>query len=169
MTFLAERFLSSPVGMLRVRTDALGVTAVDRVRSAPRVKPRIAISRLGVTLQDEQRATRHAEQAACELHEYFSGARTSFNVPLHLVGTKFQQRAWAEMQKIPFGSTISYGTQAKRMKNPRAVRAVGSANGANPIPIIVPCHRVVAADGSLGGYALGLAMKRTLLALEHAD
>lgn len=73
------------------------------------------------------------------------------------------------MQEIPYGATISYGQQAKRIGKPRATRAVGTANGANPIPIIVPCHRVIASDGSLGGYALGLAMKRRLLALEHGD
>lgn len=73
------------------------------------------------------------------------------------------------MRKIPYGATISYATQARRIGKPRATRAVGTANGANPIPIIVPCHRVIASDGSLGGYALGLAMKRRLLALEGAD
>jgi methylated-DNA-[protein]-cysteine S-methyltransferase len=81
-------------------------------------------------------------------------------------GTEFQQRAWAAMRRIPYGTTISYARQAERIGNPRATRAVGTANGANPIPIIVPCHRVIASDGSLGGYALGLAMKRRLLALE---
>jgi methylated-DNA-[protein]-cysteine S-methyltransferase len=101
-----------------------------------------------------------------ELREYFAGKRTRFTVPVHLEGTPFQERAWATMCKIPFGGTISYAEQARSMRAPRAVRAVGSANGANPVPIIVPCHRVVASNGGLGGYALGLAMKRWLLAHE---
>ncbi|MFM7392021.1 MAG: methylated-DNA--[protein]-cysteine S-methyltransferase, partial [Actinomycetota bacterium] len=104
-----------------------------------------------------------------QLREYFAGMRRRFDVPLHLEGTDFQERAWAAMRKIPFGSTISYAQQAKQIGKPRATRAVGTANGANPVPIIVPCHRVIASDGSLGGYALGLAMKRKLLALEGAN
>jgi O-6-methylguanine DNA methyltransferase len=82
-------------------------------------------------------------------------------------GTAFQQRAWRAIRKIRYGSTVSYAQQAKTIGSPKAVRAVGSANGANPIPIIVPCHRVIASDGSLGGYALGLKMKRFLLELER--
>jgi methylated-DNA-[protein]-cysteine S-methyltransferase len=105
--------------------------------------------------------------AVRQLREYFAGKRRNFTVPLDLAGTPFQQRTWLELRRIRYGSTISYAQQAARMKKPRAVRAVGSANGANPIPIIVPCHRVIASDGSLGGYALGLGMKRALLALER--
>lgn len=89
-------------------------------------------------------------------------------MPLHLEGTEFQQRAWAAMRMIPYGTTVSYARQARQIGRPRAVRAVGTANGANPVPIIVPCHRVIASDGTLGGYALGLGMKRRLLALERA-
>ena len=85
---------------------------------------------------------------------------------LDLEGTEFQRKAWQAMRKIPFGETISYGEQARKVGKPKAYRAVGSANGKNPIPIIVPCHRVLASDGSLGGYSLGLPMKRRLLALE---
>jgi methylated-DNA-[protein]-cysteine S-methyltransferase len=87
-------------------------------------------------------------------------------VKLDLEGTEFQRKAWQAMRKIPFGETISYGDQARKVGKPTAYRAVGSANGKNPIPIIVPCHRVLASDGSLGGYSLGLSMKRRLLALE---
>jgi methylated-DNA-[protein]-cysteine S-methyltransferase len=87
-------------------------------------------------------------------------------VKLDLEGTEFQRKAWQAMRKIPFGETISYGEQARKVGKPKAYRAVGSANGKNPIPIIVPCHRVLASDGSLGGYSLGLPMKRRLLALE---
>lgn len=101
-----------------------------------------------------------------ELRQYFAGQRTKFSVPLDLDGTPFQQRAWAAMCKIPFGRTISYAEQAQSMRASRAVRAVGNANGANPVPIIVPCHRVVASNGGLGGFSLGLPMKRWLLAHE---
>lgn len=146
------------MGVLRVTASERGVTAIERI-SRPSAVPRAKVS---------ARATRHADMAVRQLREYFAGTRRNFTVPLHLAGTPFQERAWAEMQKIAYGSTISYAQQAARMKKPRAVRAVGSANGANPVPIIVPCHRVVASNGSLGGYALGLAMKRRLLAIESA-
>ncbi len=105
-------------------------------------------------------------QAEQELREYFAGRRRTFTVKLDLEGTEFQRKAWQAMRKIPFGETISYGDQARKVGKPKAYRAVGSANGKNPIPIIVPCHRVLASDGSLGGYSLGLSMKRRLLALE---
>jgi methylated-DNA-[protein]-cysteine S-methyltransferase len=105
-------------------------------------------------------------QAEQELREYFAGRRRTFTVKLDLEGTEFQRKAWQAMRKIPFGETISYGEQARKVGKPKAYRAVGSANGKNPIPIIVPCHRVLASDGSLGGYSLGLSMKRRLLALE---
>ena len=105
-------------------------------------------------------------QAEKELREYFSGRRRRFTVKLDLDGTEFQREAWGAMRRIPFGSTISYGDQARSIGKPKAFRAVGSANGKNPVPIIVPCHRVLASDGSLGGYSLGLPMKRRLLALE---
>ena len=147
--------VSTPVGTLRVTADERGVTAIDRV---PRVVPRRAGS---------ASATRNAQRAVRQLREYFAGKRRRFTVKMHLEGTDFQRRAWAAMRQIPYGTTISYAQQVRRVGAPRATRAVGSANGANPVPIIVPCHRVTASDGSLGGYALGLAMKRRLLALEQ--
>lgn len=145
--------MRTPLGVLRVTADDEGVTSVERVARATSRRGSVA-------------AQRHAEQAVRELREYFAGKRTNFTVSLNLDGTPFQQRAWAAMRKIPYGKTISYAQQATSIRSPRAVRAVGSANGANPIPIIVPCHRVVASNGGLGGYALGLAMKRWLLAHE---
>ena len=151
---VAQRTLRTAVGLLRVTADDVGVVAIERVRKS-------------VVADGSTRATRHAERAVRELREYFAGKRRSFTVKLHLEGTTFQERAWAAMREIPYGATISYAQQAKQIGAPRATRAVGSANGANPVPIIVPCHRVVASDGSLGGYALGLTMKRRLLALER--
>jgi methylated-DNA-[protein]-cysteine S-methyltransferase len=104
--------------------------------------------------------------AARQLKEYFAGKRREFALPLRLDGTEFQQRVWGELTKIPFGETRSYGQLAKRLNNPNGSRAVGLANGRNPIAIIVPCHRVIGADGSLTGYGGGLPRKRWLLAHE---
>lgn len=101
-----------------------------------------------------------------ELEEYFSGRRKSFSVPICMQGTAFQMRVWAELVKIPYGETISYGELAGRVGNARACRAVGQANHVNPIPIIVPCHRVLSANGRLTGYAGGTQIKRRLLEIE---
>jgi methylated-DNA-[protein]-cysteine S-methyltransferase len=98
-----------------------------------------------------------------QLAEYFAGTRSDFDVPLSSTGTDFQQTVWSELRRIPFGVTISYGELAKRIDNPAAVRAVGLANGRNPISIIVPCHRVIGANGSLTGYGGGLPAKEWLL------
>ncbi len=105
--------------------------------------------------------------AAGQLAGYFDGRRTSFDLPLALNGTAFQVRVWTALQSVPFGATISYGQLAERIGEPSAARAVGLANGRNPISIIVPCHRVVGSDGSLTGYGGGLERKRYLLALER--
>ncbi len=106
--------------------------------------------------------------AAAQLEEYFSGARTSFALPLAPRGTPFQLAVWNALTKIPYGETITYGELARRVGRPAAPRAVGQANGANPLPIVYPCHRVVAAGGRLGGYGGGTETKRRLLALEGA-
>lgn len=104
--------------------------------------------------------------AKAQLEEYFAGKRHQFDLPLLLEGTPFQQKAWQVLQQIPYGEVITYGEEARRMDNPKAVRAVGGANHNNPIAIIVPCHRVVAAGGKLGGYGGGTDRKRFLLSLE---
>lgn len=104
--------------------------------------------------------------AVIQLEEYFAGKRFEFRLPIAAEGTEFQKKVWAELQKIPYGKTSSYGELAKRIRNIKAMRAVGSANGKNPLWVVVPCHRVIAADGSLGGYAGGLAAKAKLLELE---
>jgi len=103
-----------------------------------------------------------------QLAEYFAGMRKTFDVPLDLAGTEFQRTVWQGLCTIPYGSTISYAALAQRIANPRAIRAVGLANGRNPVSIIVPCHRVIGANGSLTGYSGGLANKRYLLDLEAA-
>src|SRR5262245_36846433 len=109
------------------------------------------------------------QSAVKQLVEYLAGKRREFDVALDLRGTEFQLSVWRALCAIPYGETISYGEQARRVGCPNAPRAVGAANGANPIAIVVPCHRVVAADGGLGGYGGGLPLKKRLLALEHAQ
>jgi methylated-DNA-[protein]-cysteine S-methyltransferase len=109
------------------------------------------------------------QEAVLQLEEYFDGRRTSFDLPLDLRGTDFQQEAWRALASIPYGETTSYGVQAARIGRPRAVRAIGAANGRNPISIILPCHRVVGANGSLTGFAGGIETKRELLAFEKGS
>lgn len=104
-----------------------------------------------------------------QLEEYFAGARTSFDLELAPMGTEFQRRVWKGLTEIPFGEAWGYGQLASHIGKPQAARAVGQANGRNPIPIIIPCHRVIAADGSIGGFSSGLPIKRKLLALERIE
>lgn len=151
-----ELLMDSPVGMLRLAASDRGLISIDVRKSS--------ISR-EITAVDP-RAKAILQTTRKQLVEYFAGRRTTFDVPLDLMGTDFQVESWKALGRIPYGKTISYGQQAQDIGNPKACRAVGSANGKNPIPIIVPCHRVVSADGSLGGYSLGLKMKKQLLALE---
>jgi len=101
-----------------------------------------------------------------QLREYFAGNRTRFELTLRPHGSRFQRAVWSELEAIPYGQTISYKQLAERIGQPKAVRAVGAANGANPIPIIIPCHRVIGSDGSLTGFGGGLPLKKRLLALE---
>lgn len=104
--------------------------------------------------------------ARVQLEEYFAGTRRTFALPLHPVGTPFQLAVWHELARIPYGITISYGEMARRVEQPKAVRAVGAANGRNPLPIVLPCHRVIGADGSLTGFGGGLPVKQFLLSME---
>ena len=128
---------------------------------------------IGVWLPTERRRGRRdvddvppiLKETATQLEEYFAGERTEFDLRLELDGTSFQREVWAELTRIPYGETISYGELARRVGRPKGPRAVGQANGRNPIAIIVPCHRVLASNG-IGGYGGGLKVKRSLLALE---
>ena len=106
--------------------------------------------------------------AKAQVEAYSRGELRTFDLPLAPRGTPFQLRVWEELRRIPYGETLSYGELARRLGNPLLTRAVGTANGANPISIIIPCHRVIGADGSLTGYAGGMDLKRTLLELERA-
>jgi len=133
----------------------------------------------GLYMQDGRKPTRIAaswERSAApfadvcaQLQEYFAGVRTSFDVRLAPRGAEFELRVWRALQDIPYGETVSYGEIARRVSQPQAARAVGLANGRNPIAVIVPCHRVIGADGSLTGYGGGLERKRLLLELESAQ
>jgi methylated-DNA-[protein]-cysteine S-methyltransferase len=128
---------------------------------------------IGIWLPHERRHARNdaddvapvLKETASQLDEYFVGERTDFDVPMELDGTAFQREVWSELARIPYGETISYGELARRVGRPSAPRAVGQANGRNPIPVIVPCHRVLASNG-IGGYGGGLKVKRQLLAVE---
>ena len=108
-------------------------------------------------------------EACRQLAEHFSGDRTDFDLPLSPPGTPFQRRVWEELRRIPYGTTATYGELAARLGDPKAVRAVGLANGRNPIAVVVPCHRVIGSDGKLRGYAAGVERKQRLLALEDAS
>jgi methylated-DNA-[protein]-cysteine S-methyltransferase len=106
-------------------------------------------------------------RAAIQLEQYFAGSRTEFDLELDPIGTPFERRVWQELRAIPSGDTTSYAEIARRIGHPSACRAVGRANGRNPIAVVVPCHRVIGSDGSLTGYAGGIEMKRALLDLER--
>lgn len=110
---------------------------------------------------------RRCVEVVRQLEEYFAGKRRDFDLKLAPAGTEFQREVWSELTRIPYGATISYAELSQRIGRPKAVRAVGAANGANPIPIVIPCHRVIGANGTLTGYGGGLPIKQHLLALEH--
>jgi methylated-DNA-[protein]-cysteine S-methyltransferase len=151
------RIYNSPVGKLKLISDGEFLIGVHFQRGANE-KPRS-----GEILAPE---TKPLPEVARQLNEYFRGTRTEFDVPVRFIGTPFQVRAWEALQSIPFGETISYKKQAERVGS--VPRAVGLANGQNPIAIVVPCHRVIGADGHLVGYGGGLNMKKALLNFEAA-
>lgn len=149
--------LSSPIGKLfLVATDKALLAVHWKKQAVP----------MAASLKGSDPAVKILAQTVRELEEYFAGRRQKFEVPLDSVGTEFQKRVWNQLKKIPYGQTCSYQDIAKKLKNEKAVRAVGTANGRNPLSIIVPCHRVINASGALGGYAGGLNIKTQLLELE---
>jgi methylated-DNA-[protein]-cysteine S-methyltransferase len=148
--------IESPVGMLLLAADAAGLRVLS-FESSKRATP----------VQPEWREDRAPfVEAIRQLRAYFHGELREFDLPLAPEGTEFQLRVWDSLRTIPYGETISYGQLAQKIGNPKAVRAVGLANGCNPIPIIIPCHRVIGSDGGLTGFGGGLSNKRKLLALE---
>ena len=144
-----RHFISTPVGTLEILIDNEMVAGIifKQKKSCSKIK------------------TRHPLLKRCQkqLVEYFSGKRTHFDLPIELEGTPFQKKVWLELIKIPFGTTISYSELARRIGNPKACRAVGQANNKNPIPLIIPCHRVIGKNGDLVGFAGRLDVKKWLL------
>lgn len=149
-------YLATPIGNLLLAADAQGLREVWFETGKHKKEPD----------PQWQRNAAKVAFAAKQLNEYFAGERQDFDLPLHPIGTPFQVNVWHALARIPYGATISYGELARRIGQPEAVRAVGAANGRNPIPIILPCHRVIGADGSLTGFGGGLPTKRFLLAME---
>ncbi len=152
----------SPVGRLTLIASEVGLRAVLWDGDAP------ARARLATSPREGDGAAPVLEEARRQLDDYFAGRRTSFDLPLDLQGTPFQQDAWRALAEIPFGETRTYAQQAGSLGRPNASRAVGAANGRNPLSIVLPCHRVVGSDGSLTGFAGGLETKRWLLEHERA-
>lgn len=154
---LIQAIYESPIGQIQLKASERGLTSLYFTNH-----------RHDKQLPAHPGSSAILEQAAMELGEYFAKKRTKFTVPLDPAGTDFQLRVWDELKRIPFGETISYIELARRIGNEKASRAVGAANGKNPISIIVPCHRVIAANGTLHGYGGGLPIKQALLELENA-
>ena len=147
---LSSRLITTPIGTVIAECNGEAIISLDFTDT-----PSINNSDHPMLLQLEK-----------ELGEYFVRKRTSFTLPLHPIGTPFQQKVWETLQTIPFGETFSYAKEAELFGNPKAIRAVANANGKNPISILIPCHRVIATGGGLGGYSGGLWRKEFLLALE---
>ena len=146
---MADCIIATPLGGLQIREEAGAICAIGFTQEAP-CPPQTPL----------------LTEAARQLTAYFDGTLTAFDLPLRLTGTDFRLRCWQALQTIPYGETISYGEQARRIGNPKAVRAVGGANHHNPISIVIPCHRVIGADGTLTGYGGGTDRKAWLLAHE---
>lgn len=176
-----HRMMPTPIGSLTLVADEVGLRAVtwpDEGGSRVGLAGRLTGTSSGenntgtgdVDSENDGAATpanpvaeATLDTAETQLAEYFAGERQSFDLPMHLVGTEFQQETWRALAQIPYGQTISYGEQAGRLGRPKAVRAVGAANGRNPLSVVLPCHRVVGASGDLTGFAAGIDTKRWLL------
>ena len=152
MNQIQRAFLKTPIGYLEITGSELGI------RSLYFLQFRVKVCRIPSCLKS----------CAEQLEEYFSGTRQSFDLKLDMQGSQFQLKVWNELVNIPYGTTISYMELAHRINNLKAMRAVGGANGHNPVSIIVPCHRVIGSDGRLVGYRAGLKRKKWLLEHEHA-
>lgn len=162
---IAAASLATPRGTLYLATSARGVCRVE----LPGASAAKRFRRWAESINAEVTNDSPLLQRTCnELSEYFAGRRRRFTVPLDLRGTEFQQRVWQALLEIAYGTTTSYGAIARTIGEPGKARAVGAANGANPVAIIVPCHRIIGADGSLTGYGGGLPMKLWLLRHEGA-
>ena len=153
------KIIASPVGALKLVASSRGLTAILWERDDPK---RV---RLGVLVGDPDHPV--LLETERQLAEYFAGVRTAFDIELDMTGTEFQKRVWAALLTIPFGATRSYAEIARQIGRPKASRAVGAANGRNPVSILAPCHRAIGSDGKLHGFAGGLEVKQYLLDLER--
>lgn len=154
---LAYASTDSPIGTLLIAGDAAGLRLISFQSGAHRVTPE----------KSWRLDERMFADVIGQLQAYFAGELRRFDLRLAPEGTRFQQEVWRQLLTIPYGDTISYGELARRVGNPRASRAVGAANGRNPLPIVIPCHRVIGASGALTGFGGGLPIKAALLALER--
>jgi AraC family transcriptional regulator of adaptative response/methylated-DNA-[protein]-cysteine methyltransferase len=161
-------WLRTPLGPIVAAATARGVCLLE-FTDRRRLERQLAILGRRLRLAVVPGENDHLRRLREEVGEYFAQRRRAFEVPLHTTGTPFQERVWRELKRIPYGETRSYAEVAKAVASPRAVRAVGQANGMNRIAIVLPCHRVVTTDGKLGGYGGGLWRKRRLLALEQGQ
>ncbi len=147
---MTTALMTTPFGTLFLEADTLGVTQIRMATTAD-----VAT----------EKTSKYIDETQIQLKEYFDGDRKIFQLSLHPVGTDFQQKVWRELQNIPYGRAVSYLEMSKRLGNVKAIRAAASANGKNPLLIVIPCHRVIGKDGSLTGFAAGLSVKKWLL--EH--
>ncbi|GAA0374761.1 methylated-DNA--[protein]-cysteine S-methyltransferase [Bowmanella denitrificans] len=147
------QYLHSPIGLVEIAATHSGLCSIKFVE----------------TQRFDTQPTRLLDKAVTQLDEYFQGKRRQFELPLAAPGTEFQQQVWRALQTVDFGQTASYAQIARRIGNPAAVRAVGAANGKNPISILVPCHRIIGSNGTLTGYAGGIERKAWLLQHEQAQ
>jgi methylated-DNA-[protein]-cysteine S-methyltransferase len=150
MALLEVGYMESPVGLLRIQAGEMGVERIDFVEE----------------ISDEEMPGPLLFEARKQLRDYFAGERRVFQLPLHAVGTHFQMNVWDELIKIPFAKTLSYEDVARKLGDVKVIRAAASANGRNPLPIIIPCHRVIGKNGKLTGYSGGLSRKKWLLEFE---
>jgi methylated-DNA-[protein]-cysteine S-methyltransferase len=158
---LVCKFMKSPVGQLKLVASEKGLVAILWENDNPR---RV---RLGDPVEDDRQPI--LVETERQVKEYFEGKRQHFSIPLDMRGTPFQRSVWQALRAIPFGETKSYGRLAKELGRPSATRAVGAANGRNPISIVVPCHRVIGSSGKLTGFAGGLEAKAYLLEIESPN
>jgi len=147
---LCVQYTKSPLGILKIEANDTYLVSLKFSESKT----------------DNKSGNEITQHAVIQLKEYFEGKRSSFEIPLRPAGSQFEQKVWSELQRIPFGSTTTYGNIARKLGDVNSVRAVGRANGRNPIPVIIPCHRVVGSDNSLTGYSGGLERKEWLLSHE---
>jgi len=164
-THLFYRKIKTPLGVMIAYADATHLRAFVFAGEKKGLDFGQSLT-AGPTVFETSPKHKVLNQLEVQLQEYFQGRRKKFALRLRPMGTEFQMRVWKALQRVPYGQTWSYFDQAQKIGNPGAVRAVGSANGRNPLPILVPCHRIVRSDGQLGGYSAGLDIKAQLLRLE---